>query len=393
MLSQIARRLAVSLIVLLALVLGASANPLLLINSSTGEVLFEQESGQPWHPASLTKLMTAYVAFEAIAQGRVTLSTPVTISQRAWNVAPSKSGLPVDSAISLEDALYILVVKSANDVAVAIAETIGGTEAGFVAEMNSTAAAMGLTATHYENPHGLHDPAQVSTARDLAVLALYIRTKYPQYLPMFQTEKVILGDAVLDSNNDLLTHFAGTTGMKTGYVCASGLNIVATFERGQPLMAVVLGGSSARERGEMTAQMVMRALSGGYPPTGVSVLNLPNAVGVPPVNMRPLLCGADARDYVAAREAAFPLGLDGQMSYLTEEVTALVHVATDLGRVRNVPYPRQRPFDAPVVVAIVEAPALPSVLTLDTPPETTGTIVPLGTAIVPLPRPRPWPAN
>lgn len=329
----------------------ARANPMLLVDAGTGEVLYEQEAGQPWHPASLTKLMTAYVAFAAVAQGRIGLDTPIRISRNAWNQAPSKSGLEVDSSITLMDALYILVVKSANDVAVAIAEAVSGSEKQFVAEMNQMAQAMGLTATRYANPHGLHHPKQVTTARDLAVLALFIRRDFPQYLPMFGTEKVTLGKASLESNNGLLQHFAGTTGMKTGYVCASGLNIVATVERqGRSLLGVVLGGSSARERNEMAAELFLRGLSGAVTGTGTSVVAIANAAGEP-VDMRPLICGKQAKDYVTQREAAYPMGLKGQPSYLTDRIEGAVYKATDLGRTRNVPLPRPRPSWAPIVAA------------------------------------------
>jgi len=325
----------------------AFAMPELLVDMRTGEVLYEQDAGQPWHPASLTKLMTAYVTFEAIAAGRVNLDTPVIMSAHALKAPPSKVGAPVDTAFTLNDALYLLVVKSANDIAVAVAETVGGSEANFVAEMNRTAAAMGLTATHYVNPHGLHDPAQVTSARDLAVLALTIRHRFPQYAPMFATETVKLGKANMSSNNNLLTHFEGTTGMKTGYVCASGLNIVATVERqGRQLMAVVLGGSSGRERGEMTAQLFLQGFSNSLPGTGQIVTTL-NNVNAAPTDMSPYICGKDARDYVAERAEAFPMGLKGQPSFLNDSVHSGTYQVSALGRLRDVPMPRPRPLWAP----------------------------------------------
>ncbi len=345
-----------ALLVALLLLAGATpawANPLLLIDMANGQVLHESEAGQPWHPASLTKMMTAYVAFAAVKAGRISLDTPIKISQRAWNQAPSKSGLAVGSSITLRDALYILIVKSANDIAVAIAEAVSGSEATFVAEMNTMASAMGLTATRYANPHGLHDAAQVTTARDQAMLALYIRRDFPQYLPIFGTETVTLGKARHDSNNGLLQHFSGTTGMKTGYVCASGLNIVATVERdGRSLLAVVLGGSSARERNEMTAELFLRGLSGSAQPTGRSVIEIAN-LATAPVNMRPLICGKDAKAYVAEREAKFPWGLRGQPSYLTDQVAGVSYEATDLGIIVDVPLPRRRPAWAPQSVAAI----------------------------------------
>ncbi len=350
---QLVRPLLIVVLLVLAVFLATAtrANPMLLVDAQTGEVLFDQEAGQPWHPASLTKLMTAYVAFAAIAQGRISLDTPIKISQNAWNQAPSKSGLEIGSAITMQDALYILVVKSANDIAVAVAEAVSGNVDKFVAEMNQMAAAMGLTATHYVNPHGLHNQGQVTSARDLAVLALYIRRDYPQYLPMFGTEAVTLGKASLESNNSLLEHFEGTTGMKTGYVCASGLNIVATVERqGRSLLGVVLGGSSARERNEMTAELFLRGLSGAVTGSGQSVVALPN-LAAEPVNMKQLICGKKAKAYVKEREAAFPMGLKGQPSYLTDRIEGAVYRATDLGRTRDVPLPRPRPSYAPMATA------------------------------------------
>ncbi|ODT72513.1 MAG: hypothetical protein ABS75_03390 [Pelagibacterium sp. SCN 63-23] len=361
-----ARRLVLALLLTCASLLPAWAAPLLVVDRATLQVLYAEDAGQPWHPASLTKLMTAYVAFEELAKGNVTLDTPVKISKRAFNLAPSKSGLPVDSAISLKDALYILIVKSANDVALSIAETIGGSEENFVVMMNDVAARMGLSATHFVNSHGLHDPGQVTTARDLAVLSLYIEQSFPQYMPMFSTGIVRLGKAKLESNNGLLEGFAGTTGMKTGYVCASGLNLVATVDRdGRKLLAVVLGGSSGRERNERAAQLFLDALAGRLQPNGQTVLGLANSVGAIPVDMRPMICGKDAKTYVAAQEAAFPMGLKDQPSYLTEKIALTEYTAVDLGRVRaGIALPRPRPPHVPMfpAAAAVDSAAIGDVL-------------------------------
>ena len=379
---QLVRRFVLVLALALLALAPARANPLLLVDMDTLEVLYAQEAGQPWHPASLTKMMTAYVAFEELAKGTVTLDTPVILSQKAINQAPSKSGLPLGSALTLQDALYVMIVKSANDVAVAIAETVGGSEAGFVAKMNDVAARMGLTATRFTNPNGLHDPAQVTSARDLAVLGLYIRQSFPQFMPMFGTEVVQLGKASLESQNELLTKFAGTTGMKTGYVCSSGLNMVATVERnGRKLLAVVLGGSSARDRNERAAELLLKGLSGAARPTGQSVLTLGNNPGAAPLDMRPLICGKDAKAYVATQEAAFPMGLEGQPSYLNDVVAGLSYVATDLGRIAvGVSLPRPRPAHIPVFTAPVAEAALDGDLRPG---------LPVASDAVPFPRPRP----
>jgi D-alanyl-D-alanine carboxypeptidase len=354
--THIARRLSAFVLFAILLLTSAPAQaiPMLLIDAQTGEVLYNEDSGLPWHPASLTKLMTGYVAFAAIAAGRVTLDTPVVISKNAWNQAPSKSGLEVGASITMKDALYILLVKSANDIAVAVAETVSGSVPKFVDEMNAMAAAMGLTATHYVNPHGLHNEAQVTSARDLAVLSLYIRRDYPQYLPIFATEAVTLNNHLLESNNNLLQHFAGTTGMKTGYVCASGLNIVATVNRdGRDMLAVVLGAQSARERNELTAELLLRGLSGAAHGTGASVVQVANVAGEP-ANMRSLICGKESKAYAKERETAYPLGLKGQPSYLTDQIEGTVYEATDLSKIRNIPLPRPRPSYAPIASASLD---------------------------------------
>lgn len=322
----------------------AHAIPQLLVDMQTGEVLYENESGVPWHPASLTKLMTALLAFEAIDAGRVRLSTPVVTSANALSAPPSKLGFPEGTAITMEDALYALIVKSANDIAVAVAETVGGTEARFIDMMNARAREMGMTATHFVNPHGLHDPAQVTSARDMAILALTIRARYPQYDAIFSTHSVSHGGTVMETNNDLLSKFMGTDGMKTGYVCASGLNIIATATRnGRHLMAITLGAGSARERGEMTAQMLFSGFAGGYRGTGRSIVELTNANDMTPVNMRPRICGAAADDYRKARMEEVPLGLEGELSYLVDDIAPPSHSLAVLGRLRNVPLPLPRP--------------------------------------------------
>ena len=378
-----ARRLVLVLMLALLSLMPARANPMLLVDMDTFDVLYAQEAGQPWHPASLTKLMTAYVAFEQIALGKATLDTPVVISKKAFNQAPSKSGLAVGSALTLQDALYVMLVKSANDVAMAIAETLAGDEAGYVALMNDAARRMGLTATHYTNPNGLHDPAQMTSARDLAVLSLYIRQSFPQYMPIIGTANVVLNGKTLESENKLLQSFAGTTGMKTGFVCASGLNMVATVDRnGRRLLAVILGGSSARDRNEHAAELILRGLSGSAQPNGQTVLTLGNNPGAAPVDMRPLICGKDAKTYVAAQEAAFPMGLKGQPSFLTDTVAATSYVATDLGRIAvGVNLPRPRPVHLPVFTTPTAEASLDGALRPGMPATSSDA--------VPFPRPRP----
>lgn len=347
---EIRRIASITMSVLLVLALSVQtvfAQPRLLVDMHTGEVLFAEDAGLPWHPASLTKLMTAFVTFQAISTGRVRLDTPVIMSARAVREPPSRSGLPVDTALTLEDALYLLIVKSANDVAIAIAETVSGSVEKFTAEMNATAQTLDLSATHYVDPNGLSDRGQMTSARDLALLALTIRARYPQYSAMFATDAVQLGQSTLASHNELLTRFSGTDGMKTGFICAAGLNIVATAQRnGRALMAIVLGGSSARERDERTAELLLKGFSGDLPGTGQGLGEIANINAEPP-DMSPLICGKQAKSYAAEQEAAFPYGLKDQPSFLDEEITGQVRDVSTLGRIRDVPLPRPRPLWAP----------------------------------------------
>ena len=346
---------------------------MLLVDMVNGEVLFERDAGQPWHPASLTKLTTAIVIFQAIDNDRVSLDTPVIISAAARRAPPSKSGLAKDTAITLRDALNLLIVKSANDVAIALAETVSGSVDNFVKEMNAMADLLGMSATNFVNPHGLHNNAQVTSARDLALVALAIRRYFPQYLDIFATSVVKLDGRELRTHNNLLTDFAGTTGMKTGFICAAGLNIVATVERsGRKLLAVVLGASSARERGEMVGQLVTNYLAGQFTGTGRSVASLANQPGAPP-NMRPQICGEGSKAYVAQRERLFPFGLKGQASYLTANIAERSYRATNLGRLRNVPIPRPRPANAPLLRTGTQLPIVNSTPVI----------------AIPFPRPRP----
>lgn len=351
--ARFARLLAFCLALLASLTAPAAAIPTLLIDATTYQVLYAEDAGQPWHPASVTKLMVAYLAFAAIKAGKASPDTVVTISQHAWNQAPAKSGLEVGEKVTLKDGLYIMLVKSANDMAVAIAETLSGdgTEKTFVAQMNQMAQQMGLKATHYDNANGLKSPGQISTARDLAMLALYIRRDYPEYMPIFSTQYVQLGTHKLETSNGLLQHFDGVTGMKTGFICQSGLNIVATVDRdGRSLLAVVLGASSVRERNEMTAQLMLRGLSGALKPTGQTVVDLAD-LSTAPVDMSPLICGKKAKAYIKQRAADFPMGLKGQPSYLTDKISGPTYVATELtsaAATASLPLPRPRPGDAAV---------------------------------------------
>ncbi|MBU2581153.1 MAG: D-alanyl-D-alanine carboxypeptidase [Alphaproteobacteria bacterium] len=240
-----------------ALVSGASAGPTLLFEADTGKVLYSENMDDQWHPASLTKIMTAYIAFKDIKAGRVTLETDIECTELAYKEPPSKVGLPVGAKLKMDTALKALIIKSANDVAVMIAEALGPTHDRFIARMNETAGKLGMTRTHFANPNGLPDKAQVTTARDLAKLSRAIVTEFPEHAHYWSMPGFQLGKLHLSSHNGLLKTFEGADGLKTGFICDSGYNVVASATRdGRQIMAVVLGEPSGADRTVRAASLL-----------------------------------------------------------------------------------------------------------------------------------------
>src|ERR1044071_2769440 len=196
----------------------ASAAPALVFEPYNGTVVYAEDPDAQWFPASLTKLMTAYVTFQALKVGTVTPSTKVICSQAATRQAPSKLGLAVGGSIALDIALKVLIVKSANDVAVMIAEAVAGSQEAFVQRMNEAAQHLGMTRTHFANVNGLPSEEQVTTARDLAKLARAIIVEFPEYADLFQTVQVQVGKQLLRTHNGMLVSYPGADGMKTGFI-------------------------------------------------------------------------------------------------------------------------------------------------------------------------------
>lgn len=241
---------------LLVLSAKASAGPALLLDAETSQVFYAEEADRPWHPASTTKLMTAYLTFQAIRNGKLSLTDAVLQSERSIGEPPSKIGLPVGLGMTVDLALQALIIKSANDVAVMLAEKIGGNMEAFVGQMNATAKKLGMTSTHFVNPNGLHQDGQVTTARDLARLALALLRDFPEHKERYKTYYMQIGKRRLHSYNSLLKHYEGADGMKTGFVCASGYNVVASATRnGRKLIAVVLGAKTGNERAVRAASL------------------------------------------------------------------------------------------------------------------------------------------
>lgn len=227
----------------------AVAGPTLLFEPATGKIIYAEDADNLWYPASLTKVMTAFLTFEALKAGRLSLDQKIGCSLAANLQPPSKIGLPVGGEITIDMALKALIVKSANDVAVMLAEALAGSEGAFVGQMNAAAARLGMSSTRFVNPNGLPATDQVSTARDLAKLAQAITIDYPEYAHYWTLQDVRIGAQRLGSHNSLLKSFPGADGLKTGFTCDSGFNVIASATRdGRRLMAIVLGESSSGER-------------------------------------------------------------------------------------------------------------------------------------------------
>ncbi len=259
-----------------------------VIDTGSKVVLHAHLSEQRWPPASLTKLMTVYVVFEKIRSGRLTMQSPVTISARANAEPYNRMDFPVGHQIPLEEAIKLLLVKSANDVAVAVAESVSGSVEAFADEMNRTAKRIGMTESHFVNPNGLYDADHYSSARDLGILAMAIWSDFPEYGPLFSLPSLTVGGETMKNYNPLLDGFPGADGMKTGYVCQSGYNLVGSASQaGHRIIAVILGAQSEAERAKVAKELMQQAFAGPRPagsaPGGKAKAE--------PVNLAGAICG------------------------------------------------------------------------------------------------------
>lgn len=229
------------------------------VDARNGKVLFSKDADGIRHPASLTKMMTLYLVFQDLKAGKITLNSPITFSARATGMAPSKLGVKAGQSITVEMAIKALVVKSANDVAAAVAENLGGSEKAFAQRMTRTARALGMSRTTFLNASGLPNPAQVTTARDMATLGLRLMRDFPQYYPYFRTRSFVFQGRTIKGHNKLLGTYEGTDGIKTGYIAASGFNLVSSVRRGDKrLVGVVIGGRSGASRDTYMREMLSR---------------------------------------------------------------------------------------------------------------------------------------
>ncbi|WP_422377328.1 D-alanyl-D-alanine carboxypeptidase family protein [Roseibium sp.] len=229
----------------------------LVLNASTGEELYAVEADAPRFPASLTKMMTLYLLFEAVSTGRYALSSPLKVSAKAAAEPPAKIGLKAGSTITVEQAARALAVKSANDVALVVAENLAGSEAAFARQMTSKARALGLSKTRFVNATGLPDTSQVTSARDMAKLGMALKSRFPQYGSYYRAKSFSYNGRSFRATNNLIGKVSGVDGLKTGYIRMSGYNLVATANRGgKRLIVVVIGGQSEAARDREVTRLI-----------------------------------------------------------------------------------------------------------------------------------------
>jgi len=308
-------------IALLAWTRPAAAEALLLVEADTGKVLHAENATYPWYPASVTKLMTAYVVLKAVKEGRVSLDTLVTVSPAAAAQAPSKMGFKPGTQLTIDNALKMMMVKSANDMAVVLAEGLDGSVEAFADDMNRNADRLGMTQTHYVNPNGLPADGHVTSARDLAVLARAIIRDLPEYEYFVHIPAIKFGRRVTRNFNSLIGRYPGADGMKTGFICASGFNLVASATHdNKRLIAVVLGAPSSSMRAYKAVQLLERGFSSGglawlTPSLGTVDQLVP--VAAEPPNLRDDMCGPHRKRQQAPEsddDNAVAAGTEGALS-------------------------------------------------------------------------------
>ena len=250
----------------------------IVIDAETGKVISEQGADTPNYPASLTKMMTLYLLFDALEKGRVKLDTPLTVSAYAAGQEPTKLGLRPGETVAVRDALLGLVTRSANDAAVVIAENLAGSEDAFAQRMTAKAHALGMTSTTFRNASGLPDPGQMTTARDLSKLARALYRDFPEEYKFFATEAFNFHGQHITTHNHLMTRFEGMDGIKTGYIRAAGFNLAASAVRdGHRLIGVVMGGRSAVSRDNVMAGLLTTAFVEARRDDGIAKLMQANS--------------------------------------------------------------------------------------------------------------------
>jgi D-alanyl-D-alanine carboxypeptidase len=268
-----------------------ATTPSLVVDVASGKVLHAERATDPWFPASVTKLMTAYVALREAREGRSRLDEIVTMSENAAAMPPSKMGFKPGTELTLDNALKIIMVKSANDVSVAIAETLGGSVEGFADMMNMQAQRLGMRESRFVNPHGLPDERQQTSARDMAILARALILEFPEHESLFKIGAIRFGKRVMRNHNGLMGRYPGSDGMKTGFICSSGFNVVASAtQNGRRLITVVFGSRNGNERTIKAADLFDRGFASGPGIFSPTLASLPSSALPAPPNLRAAIC-------------------------------------------------------------------------------------------------------
>lgn len=285
----------------------------IIIDANTGRVLYEQNADTPLHPASVTKVMTLYMLFEQLEAGRMRLDTPLTVSAFAASQSPSKLGLRPGATIEVEDAIKALVTRSANDIAVVIAEAIGGSESNFATLMTRRAKALGMDNSQFRNASGLPNKGQITTARDLATLGIAIQDRFPRYYKYFATRTFYYRGQAIANHNRMFGRIEGVDGIKTGYTNASGFNLLTSVHTDDKfVIGVVMGGASAASRDTRMANLITGNLDRAY----AGRRTAPRATEVAAVQA-PVPAPAPER----APAAVAPLPAPQRMAYAPDPVT------------------------------------------------------------------------
>ena len=264
----------------------------LILDGATGRTLYARNETAERHPASLTKMMTLYLLFEALKSGKVTMQTPLPVSFHATQQKPTKLNLRVGETIPVDTAIRAIVVRSANDVAVVIAEALGGTEGHFAEQMTQKARALGMKETNFHNASGLPDPLQITTASDLGLLARHLAYDFPQYFPYFALPGFNYKGSWFPTHDNLIGRYQGADGIKTGYTGASGFNLVSSVVRGgNHVIGVVMGGRTAVRRDLEMVRLLDQAFTQiAANPTLVARVNVPWQTAMAQ-NTAPLMAG------------------------------------------------------------------------------------------------------
>ncbi|CAA7621215.1 putative D-alanyl-D-alanine carboxypeptidase [Magnetospirillum sp. LM-5] len=343
----------------------------LVIDAGSGRVLLEDRAGQPRHPASLTKLMTVYVAFTELAAGRVSPDTSLTVSDHAAAQGGSVLGLKVGQSLTLAEALRAVVVRSANDAAVAVAEHLAGSEPAFATRMTREAARLGMNATRFANATGLTAAGHLTTARDMALLALALKRDFPDRWSLFSAREVEWRKNRLPTLNGFLTAYQGAEGMKTGFTCPAGYNLTAAASRGgRQAIAVVMGAASKEQRLSLAARLMDRAFNGAT--EGAALVQLANLPGPAPDLSSDSCRGGVPGDSHALPKA--PAGWAIEVAFGRDRATVARELAREAKALRaelggGTPVVTVRPFDGGLryrglITGLKEEKAVPACLRL-----------------------------